>query len=178
MTKEAFVQSNEHNRLQKFVAVAAIALGLSACQNADGTPSYEAAPNMQGFLKPGDTTHCFNGGERPCALLLRAEPKLSAPVINAAKTQTRVEWPLEAYADKSGDTLTVLCYDAHGQKITSYENDLSSSDWYRVVVPAEHLVNKDAHPDSMEYGGAKVYLGWASVTWFNQSAHDRAVPKC
>jgi hypothetical protein len=178
MSSESQPRRTEHSRLQKILAASAVVLGLSSCANPAEPQPYKATPNMVGFLKPGDDKHCFNGGERPCAVLLRTKPNVSAAKINATEDQKEVLWPREAYNGKKGDTLTVLCYDPNGQKITSYENNLVSADWYKVVVPAEHVTNTEALPDSFNLNGTKAYIGWASVTWFNQSAHEASVPRC
>ncbi len=62
----------------------ALALGaLSGCSNKNSSPENSIlstplavkviplTPNMSGFLEPGSSSHCFNGGLRPCAILIR-----------------------------------------------------------------------------------------------------------
>ena len=175
MTKERAAGKHERTQSQKTIAVIALAIGLSACQNADGTPGYEAIPNMQNFTMPDDSTRCLNGGERPCAVQLRTEPKYRQDNIINALPNTHVEWPEEAYGNSKGDLVSIRCYTPNGDKITSSENNLVSTEWYEVEVPAEHWVNKAVKPNAFN---ADTYIGWASVTYFNQTQHAREVPKC
>lgn len=185
MSTEKAARKYEYRLPRQLLATGLAGLCLAGCTpRAQNTQTNTAetyvqlVPDMQSFLKPGDDKHCFNGGERPCAILLRTEPKLSAATINADKNTVRVEWPLESYGNKKGDELSVRCYDPKGQEIKSYENSLASTDWYQVIVPEDKVTNAEAHPDSATINGTKAYIGWASVTWFNQNEHNPAVPKC
>ena len=144
-------------------------------------------PNMSGFLKPGSTTLCFNGGARPCAILLRAKPELASDYINADPAQQRVLWPLEAYGGQKGDTLKVKCFKPDGQTIKPFNGDGSSSDWYRIVVPEDRILNPKVQTELIQsdpsiikvrQGGQKAILAWASVKWFGQSTPSANIPKC
>lgn len=144
-------------------------------------------PDMSGFLKPGSTTTCFNGGARPCAMLVRAEPKLASDYVNADPAQQRVLWPLEAYDGQKGDTLKVKCFKPDGQTIKLFEGKGTSSVWYQLVVPEDRVLNpkvltelRQPNPSFsvVQQGGQKAILGWASAEWFNQSTPDANVPQC
>jgi hypothetical protein len=191
------------NRNLKKVITAAgavtLAIGLSSCSNGTSSPESLSSssnvstapthltPNMVGFLKPGTNNVCFNGGERPCAILIRTSPKLSGDIVNASPSQGRVNWPLEAFNGQTGDSLTVECYTPNGQAISAYEGNSSSSDWYEIAVPEQYVLNPSvqaelAKPNSpiktIQLGGQTTVLGWASVEWFNQSSPVSTVPVC
>jgi hypothetical protein len=144
-------------------------------------------PNMVGFLKPGTNDICYNGGLRPCAILLRVKPELSSDYINANPDQGRVMWPVEAYNGHSGDGLTVECYDPNGESVTAYEDSTSSTDWYEVVITKQHVLNpvvqlelNQPHSSiaTIHRGDQTVLLGWASVEWFDESTPIPNVSAC
>lgn len=179
--------------------LAALAFGLAGCSGSSApaehipsttekttTATTNLTPNMVRFLKPGTNDTCFNGAPRPCALLLRTEPKLASEYINVDPRESRVTWPLEAYKGQAGDSLTIRCY-ANGQKITPYEGSESSSAWYELAIPQQYVLNPTVKAElnkpspsinTLQQDGQAAILGWASVEWFNQSAPAPNVPAC
>lgn len=152
--------------------------GASSNTSANKKPTAETislVPDMAGYLKPGSSTTCYNGGARPCAVLIRTAPKLSADYINANPNQNRVKWPLEAYAGNPGNQVQVECYDPNGELVRPYEGNSSSSDWYKVLVPSEYVLNPNL--TNLQHVGAEV-VGWASIEWFGESTPNRSVPSC
>lgn len=132
-------------------------------------------PDMAGYLKPGSSTTCYNGGARPCAILIRTAPELSADYINANPNQNRVNWPLEAYGGNPGDQVQVECYDPNGELVRPYEGNSSSPDWYKVLVPSEYVLNPKL--TNIQHVGTEA-AGWASIEWFGESTPNRFVPSC
>lgn len=166
--------------LAGFGLASVVALGATACSAHKN--SVMLTPDMSGFLKQGTANTCFNGGPRPCALLLRSAPKISGNYINTPPDATHVPWPLEAYNGQPGDALNIICYDPNGQSITPYEGTSTSPVWYEVVVPEEHVLNPQVKDDptikAIKFGGHTAVIGWASVEWFGQSTPDPRVPAC
>jgi hypothetical protein len=161
-------------RAATVLGAAALTLGIASCSagNRSSAP-VTLTPNMVGFLKPGTSDTCFNGGARPCALLLRVSPKLSSEYMNANPNQGRVDWPIEAYGGQPGDKLTVKCYDPSGQLVRPYEGNSSSTDWYEVEIPKSDVLNP-----AIQMGSRTSTLGWASIEWFNQSKPSPEVSVC
>jgi hypothetical protein len=189
------------NRLRRatIAAITAIAVGnLSSCAASDTKPPSAVAntvlqptyvqevPDMSGFLQAGSTTKCFNGGDRPCAPLIRESPQLDAAKINTDPTKPTVTWPLESYNGKLGDSLSIVCY-TEGQLITPYVGTISSDQWLKVIVPrdrvaspviASELQSTSPSLETIQFSGQTAVLGYASVEWFNHSAHDPMIPHC
>ena len=176
-----------------FIAATATtaSLSLASCGGSgtatQPTRTFELKLNMKGFLKPGSSDTCFNGGSRQCALLLRTRPELTSQYLNANSSDRVVAWPLEAYLNKPADVLTVTCYDPHGEVITPYEGTSSSPDWYKVLVPLfrvrnqavlEELRGRNPAVETTKYQGHTAVIGWASIEWFNQSSPSPAIPEC
>lgn len=173
------------NRPKLTAGAAAIALFLSGCGTGGKKPAAESAsttsksqpaaliPNLSMFLKPGSSTTCYDGGARPCAVLVRSKPELSSSYLNASPSQGEVSWPLEAYRNKTGDKVKIECYTAKGQTITPYEGSSSSPDWYKVMVPEQHIKNP-----AFQKNGVSAILGWASIEWFGESTPNPEIPKC
>jgi hypothetical protein len=160
-------------------AVATLSIGASIYPSSNASAekpakTIELTPNMSGFLKSGTKNTCFNGGARPCALLLRVSPELSSNFINANPDQAVVKWPLESYDGKHGDELTIKCYDPSGELVRPYEGNSSSTDWYEVEVPKNRVLNPAVEHD----GNPTAMLGCASVEWFNQSKPNHNVAVC
>jgi hypothetical protein len=183
------------------VGAFALAIGLSSCafkgrSSAEPSPSSSPAsspavtrltPNMSGFLQPGSSTTCYNGGKRPCAVLIRTQPDLSSPDINTNPIQGHVSWPQEAYRRKLGNSLVVICYDPNGQRVAPYEGNLSSTDWLKVLVPDRHVRNPEVQAEiadhdpaihTIRFGGSLAVEGWTSVEWFGLSAAPASVLEC
>jgi hypothetical protein len=162
----------------------------NATPNPTASPSQKQlalTPDMSGFLKPGSETTCFNGGARPCAILLRTKPMLAGERINADPAESSVTWPLESYAGKPGDKLVVECYTPNGQVMKPYEGNSSSTDWYEVMIPEAHIVNPTVEAElnqsgssvkTINYDGHVAILGWASLEWFNQTVPATGVSRC
>lgn len=156
--------------------VAAGSLLLAGCGNKNSVKNtISLIPDMSGYLKPGSSTTCFNGGARPCAILIRTAPKLSSEYINANPTQYSVEWPLEAYGGNPGDKVEIECYDPNGESVHPFEGNSASSDWYKVLVPAEYVLNPNI--GNIQHIGSEA-IGWASIEWFGESSPNSAVPSC
>lgn len=183
------------NRVAAMAGLLTVALGLSSCSGTNSSSKQTTlkqpitlTPDMSGFLKPGTNKTCFNGGARPCAVLIRVSPNLSSDYINADPTQGRVDWPLEAYDGQSGNSLTIQCYDPNGQTVSPYEGSSSSSDWYEVVVPQQYVLNPAVKAElgqsnspiktTIQQNGKITALGWASIEWFNESAPLNQVQPC
>lgn len=135
----------------------------------------ELIPDMSSFLKAGTTDTCFNGGARPCGLLLRETPNLDSARVNVGPQDKLVTWPLETYGDQGGDSLTIDCVETAGDKVTSYDGKLVTSDWYAVEVPIDKV--HDPSVQSSNEGQSSI-VAYASVAWFNQSQPPAGVPTC
>lgn len=188
--------------LVKTAAGVAVLLSLAGCSSskqASAKPSVAASPavhytnvvpDMSGFTKPGNATKCFNGGPRPCAILLRTEPRLSAPYINAKPTQNTVLWPREAYDGQDGDGVVAECYKSNGQFVAPYEGSAANKGsryWYKVIVPEERILNPAVTSEinapttpipTFYFGGQVAIAGWASVEWFDKRTPNPAVRPC
>ena len=189
------LNEKKRNYLVSTIVATTAALALAGCTtNQEATaghtslqsiPSRELVPNMSGFLKPGSTTTCLNGGARPCAIVFRTQPELSADNINAAPN-LRVSWPVESYGSQSGDSLSVRCF-IMGQLIHPYEGTSSSKIWYEVAVPEKRIVNPTVLAEFQHAGssittipvnGTSRLAGYASIEWFGQSSPLPDLPRC
>ena len=164
-----------------------IALSLAACSGSASPKTTELTPDLSGFLKPGTTDTCYNGGPRPCAVVLRTSPAEGAEQINTAPHQNEVKWPLESYYSNPGDTVKVICYEPNGDKMLSFENGLESSDWYKIAVPMDKVINPtvqaqlqqtDSEVSTIKIDDHNYVVGWASVEWFDENTPDPSIPVC
>jgi hypothetical protein len=148
----------------------------------------DLTPNLSSFLQQGSNDTCFNGGARPCAVLLRTQPKLDSEYVNVEPTQGHVDWPLESYGGTEGDQLQAVCYISDGQKITPFEGKSSSTYWYKVYVPMKRVLNQHVRHEAQQqspgietvrtHGAAVAVLAWASTEWFHQSKAAPGIPEC
>jgi hypothetical protein len=152
----------------------------------------ELTSNLSGFLQPGSTTTCLNGGARPCAALIRMQPNLDPNYINAdpsSKKQPpdRVRWPLEPYAGQPGDKVPVECVYPNGQAVHAVDNSVTSTNWYKVIVTKNHIVNpavlaEMSQPGSpvatINFAGHLAIEGWVSELWFEKLADGQPLPSC
>lgn len=142
-------------------------------------------PDMSGFLSPGSKDTCYNGGARPCAMLIRSEPSLESAYVNATPAQRRVKWPLESYDGDPGDDVVVECYQT-GQTVYSLDGSSSSSVWYRVIVPpGGHIKNQEVSQNmengtirTIQYAGEKALLAYAAAEWFGQTEPAAGIDEC
>jgi hypothetical protein len=168
----------------------------SAAASASSVSTFSMTPDMSNFLKPGTTDTCFNGGPRPCGLLIRTQPRLSSDVINAPNKQSATSWPLEAYSgsagSKAGDVVQVACHfenntDDDGQ-VSSYEGGIKSRTWFKALVPESQVKNPaiqseiEAHSQQIEVvrlgSGELAVEGWVAAPWMGLAESPSIIPAC
>lgn len=166
-------------------AASATAAGQSPA--APSVAGFLLKPDMSGFLKPGTNT-CHNGGDRPCGLVLREKPMLESDPVNVANLQSFVSWPREAFGNHPADWLTAECDVPNGGKDSSYEDNLTSTVWFRVIVPESQVGNPtilkklDAGDPSVPIrhlpDGQLATIAYAAAPWFHSEDAPADMPTC
>ena len=188
MERRKNLESRKLAKVATILGALTLPISLAGCTGSSAL--IKLTPNMSRFLESGTSNTCHNGGPRPCAVLLRTKPELKSEYINANpynQYTNTVNWPLESYDHQPGNQVTVECYVANGARVTSYEGHSSSTYWYEVAVPPDHVLNPTVieeinEPHStlktIQQGGQTALVGWASVEWFDQSTPVGNVHAC
>ena len=145
-------------------------------------PYVMMTPNMVGFTDPNDSTKCYNGGERPCAVLLREAPTPKSDYV-VATTGNIVPWPKEAYGSFAGNALKIVCQ-VRSYKLRDFKGDAPSDIWDVAETPVENL---NPQTQAELSGNAKTTFGvapdksaiyaYASTEWFGKSGDDGLLPQ-
>jgi len=145
-------------------------------------PYVMLTPNMSGFTKPDDDTKCYNGGDRPCAVLLREAPTPKSDYV-VATTGNIVPWPKEAYGSFAGNALKIVCQ-VRSYKLRDFKGDTPSDIWNVVETPVENL--KPATQAELN-GNSKTTFGvapdktaiysYASAEWFGKFGRTGLLPQ-
>lgn len=150
------------------IMAATFAAGCSGNDTAPPPPRSPVllTPDMSDFTR--DDGNCLGGGERPCAILLRTEPHLAAPIVNADPNSTnRVNWPLERYGSSPGDALKILC-SVEGDEVYDPGRTATLSTWYKIRVSRDEIKNPALTTPPAE--------AYAAARWFGRIANNQVAP--
>jgi hypothetical protein len=86
-----------------------------------------------------------------------------------------------------GDKVPVECVYPNGQAVHAVDNSVTSTNWYKVIVTKNHIVNpavlaEMSQPGSpvatINYAGHLAIEGWVSELWFEKLADGQPLPSC